>query len=54
MGEIADDIIDGLMCSHCSVYFVKAHGYCVLCEECFRSENKEGQMVLKKATYKEV
>ena len=35
MGEIADDMIDGLTCSMCGVCFVRAHGYPVLCRGCW-------------------
>ncbi|KKK83057.1 hypothetical protein LCGC14_2797180 [marine sediment metagenome] len=34
MGEIADDIIDGLCCAICGVYFEEEHGYPVACSEC--------------------
>ncbi len=35
MGNIGNDMVDGLMCS-CGVYFVKAHGYPVLCRTCWQ------------------
>ena len=35
MGEVADDMVDGLCCSGCGVYFEKAHGYPVLCHSCY-------------------
>ena len=34
MGEIADDMIDGASCSWCGIYFVKEHGYPVVCKSC--------------------
>ena len=37
MGEISDDIIEGLSCSGCGVYFDEAHGYPVLCHGCWDS-----------------
>lgn len=39
MGEIADDIVNGLSCSCCGVYFERKHGYPVLCSDCFEDEN---------------
>ena len=38
MGEMADDIIDGLACSSCGLYFVSDHGYPVMCAYCFEEE----------------
>ena len=35
MGEIADDMIDGFMCSWCGVYFENDHGYPVACDSCW-------------------
>lgn len=35
MGEIADDVCQGLSCSLCGIYFIKEHGYPVLCRYCF-------------------
>lgn len=35
MGDIADDLIDGHSCSWCGIYFVKPHGYPVLCLSCW-------------------
>lgn len=34
MGQIADDIVDGFMCSWCGTCFEKDHGYPVLCKAC--------------------
>jgi hypothetical protein len=36
MGEQAEDMIDGLCCSECGVYFEEEHGYPVLCETCYK------------------
>jgi len=35
MGEIANDMIDGLMCSLCGTYFEEEHGYPVVCRGCW-------------------
>ena len=35
MGELADDMIEGLSCSWCGIYFEEAHGYPVVCETCW-------------------
>lgn len=39
MSEIADDMVNGLCCSECGVYFFQngktvEHGYPVLCHDC--------------------
>jgi hypothetical protein len=52
MGEIAEDMVDGLCCSHCGVYFEKEHGYPVLCQDCHKRD--EGESGLPKATEKEL
>lgn len=36
MGEIADDMISGLCCTFCGVYFQSEHGYPVLCLNCWK------------------
>ena len=41
MGEIADDMLDGFMCSWCGVYFVEEHGYPVACDSCWQDAKKE-------------
>ncbi len=40
MGEIADEMVDGLSCCHCGIYFIDPHGYPVLCHDCYDSETK--------------
>jgi len=35
MGDAAEDLIDGLCCSGCTVFFIELHGYPVLCSSCF-------------------
>lgn len=54
MGEIADDLINGACCSHCMQYFLKEHGYPVLCKSCYESETKAERAGLQKAIHKEV
>lgn len=40
MGEIANDLINGLSCEGCGVYFTEAHGYPVRCETCWEPGTK--------------
>jgi hypothetical protein len=55
MGQLADDIVDGRSCSECGIYFEKAHGYPVLCTDCWCSIPEfEGEECLPKATEKEL
>lgn len=54
MGEIADDMIEGFMCSHCGTYFDKAHGHPVLCYSCFTDETPEERAGLGQAYIKEI
>lgn len=42
MGQMADDLCDGLCCLECNSYFLKAHGYPVLCLDCHREGINEG------------
>ena len=37
MGEIANDMISGLACSDCGIYFEEEHGYPVLCDDCHKT-----------------
>jgi hypothetical protein len=53
MGEIAEDMVNGRCCSHCGIYFQKAHGYPVLCSDCYNNETKEERAGIQKAIYKE-
>lgn len=52
VGEIVDDMVAGLCCSDCGMYFEEEHGYPVLCEECWRdwepSERKDYQKAINK------
>ena len=54
MGEIADDMINGLCCGHCGIYFEEEHGHPVLCESCYESETEEERAGIQKAHIKEV
>jgi len=54
MGEIADDMITGLCCSHCGIYFEEAHGYPVLCGYCYENETEEERDGIQKACIKEL
>lgn len=42
MGENADDMIEGLTCSECGIYFQQQHGYPVLCKNCYDEDSDEG------------
>lgn len=54
MGQIADDMVEGRSCSECGIYFEKAHGYPVLCEDCFEDINQDDDCFLPMATEKEL
>jgi hypothetical protein len=41
MGEMADDVINGFMCSWCGTCFDGEHGYPVLCFECRKGMKKK-------------
>lgn len=36
MGDIADDMISGVMCSWCGICFEEEHGYPVICRDCLK------------------
>ena len=40
MGQLAEDMVEGRSCSMCGVYFVKSHGFPVICTDCFLEEIK--------------
>lgn len=47
MGEIADDMVNGVCCDQCSCYFqgdkedeVHVHGYPVTCWDCWKTLSK--------------
>jgi len=50
MGEFADDMIDGLCCSWCGIYFEKEHGYPVICNDC--AEGRTNEELLEKRVFK--
>ena len=54
MGQIADDIVNGLQCSWCGICFEKAHGYPVLCMSCYDNSNKEDRLHLSRAAEEEL
>ena len=54
MGEIADDMFNGLCCSCCGIYFEEEHGFPVLCESCYEDETKEERTGIQKAYIKEL
>lgn len=51
MGEIAQDMINGLCCCQCGIYFEAEHGYPVLCVTC-HGDQDEGD--IPKTTEKEL
>lgn len=51
MGELAEDMLDGLMCSWCGVYFIKPHGHPVVCKSCAKDRTEDYPPV---ARYKEL
>ena len=53
MGEIADDVVNGACCSHCGIYFIKEHGYPVLCHSCYDSETKEERAGIQRSLYED-
>ena len=54
MGEIANDMIEGLCCEECGIYFVKEHGHPVLCHDCFFDYPIEERDMFILATNKEL
>lgn len=54
MSEIAEMIALGIQCSHCGVLFKEAHGYPVLCTDCYRHESKKERAGLQRATIEEL
>ncbi len=41
MGEAAEDIYLGHCCQDCNTYFVREHGYPVLCRDCYKDYKRE-------------
>lgn len=54
MGQIADDMVNGLMCSGCGVCFEKEHGYPVLCASCLKATPKAQRIGCQRAIHKEL
>lgn len=54
MCQQADDMTDGLACSHCGVCFEKPHGYPVLCGDCYDGEFPDERAGLPRATIPEL
>ena len=56
MGQFADDIIYGRVCSDCGTFFEKEHGYPVLCSDCFEADqwDKDVEGKLPKSTISEL
>jgi hypothetical protein len=54
MGEAAENLYEGLVCSWCGVYFEACHGFPVLCPMCYRSSTKKERDGLQKAIEKEL
>jgi len=54
MGQLADDMVNGLSCSECGIYFEKEHGYPVLCKDCFEDIDQDDKCFLPKATEEEL
>lgn len=54
MGEIAEDTIYGLCCSHCGTYFEEEHGHPVLCPNCYDNETAEERAGIQRAYKKEL
>ena len=59
MGEVADDMIDGLSCIICGLYFadrsgeeptIYEHGYPVVCWDCWGELNKKERAEYVRAT----
>ena len=53
MGEMADDLICGLSCSRCGVYFEEEHGHEVICHFCYDAGTEEDNAGILRATNKE-
>jgi hypothetical protein len=57
MGQVADDMIRGLACSSCGMFFVDGkndpveHGYPVLCRDCWEELKPHERKGQQKAIY---
>jgi len=54
MGQIADDIIDGLACEFCGIFFEEEHGHPVVCESCWATLTQKEKKGHVKAYLKEL
>ena len=54
MGEISDDLIDGICCSYCNQYFIEEHGYPVICKKCWDEATDEERKVYQEAIHDEI
>ena len=43
MGEIAEDMVCGLACSACGIYFRSQHGFPVYCRDCWKGTPAKGR-----------
>lgn len=57
MGQIADDITNGTLCSQCGVFFYDEkenpfeHGFPVLCWSCYDDGDKESRAGIPRSEY---
>lgn len=54
MGQAADDAVDGLTCSWCGIFFEKAHGHPVICNNCWKNAKPAERAGVPKAYHKEL
>lgn len=54
MGELTDDVLDGSTCEFCGVYFERAHGFPVLCGDCWRGASAADRGAHARASEKEL
>lgn len=56
MGQIADDVVSGRMCSTCGTMFQREHGYPVQCNDCWKHTSPEDRktMGVSRAMHKEI
>ena len=54
MGEVADDMIEGVSCSLCGIYFEEEHGYPVVCKRCWRDLKPRERDEYQKAIHREL
>lgn len=52
MGQIAEDALSGFTCSGCGIFFIKEHGFPVLCTACTQEIPKKDRLY-PQATLKE-